>query len=90
MNNKVLILVYVPSIEISLEFYIPINKKIGTIKQVMVSFIESEYGYTLNTVGELKLVEKETGTVLTENVIVKEKDEASNINYEDIRYIVIA
>jgi len=70
MNNKVLILVFVPSLEVSFEFYIPINKKIGTIKNSIIGFIHNEYGFSIKDTGGVSIVEKETGTVLNEDIFV--------------------
>lgn len=70
MNNKVLILVFVPSLEVSFEFYIPINKKIGTIKNSIIEFIQSEYGFSIKDTGRVSIIEKETGTILNEDIFV--------------------
>ena len=70
MNNKILILVFVPSLEVSFEFYVPINKKIGTIKNSIIGFIQSEYGFSINDSGMVSMVDKETGNVLNEDVFV--------------------
>ena len=51
---------YVPSLEASFEFYIPINKKIGTIKNTLIEFIQNEYGFAI----------KDTGSVLIEDIFV--------------------
>lgn len=39
MNNKLLISVEIPSIEKNYDLFIPINKKMGTIKSIIVSSI---------------------------------------------------
>ena len=38
--NKILVLVYIPEIEQEYDVYIPINKKIGTIKKYLISSVE--------------------------------------------------
>lgn len=70
MNNKILILVYVPSLEASFEFYIPINKKIGTIKNTLIGFIQKEYGFSIKDTGSVSIIDKETGEVLNEDIFV--------------------
>lgn len=70
MNNKILILVYVPSLEASFEFYIPINKKIGTIKNTLIEFIQKEYGFSIKDTGSVSIIDKETGNVLNEDIFV--------------------
>ena len=70
MNNKILVLVYVPSFEASFEFYIPINKKIGTIKNSLKDFIEKEYGCSIKESGVVSIIDKETGLILNEDIFV--------------------
>ena len=48
MKNKLLIKVIVPSIEKNFNVYIPINKKIGTVKTyILNSIVELSEGYFL-------------------------------------------
>ena len=70
MNNKILVLVYVPLLEASFEFYIPINKKIGTIKNTLISFVQKEYGFSIKDTGSVSIIDKETGNVLNEDIFV--------------------
>ena len=35
MNNKILIRLYIPLIEEEYDIFIPINKRVGTIKQLL-------------------------------------------------------
>lgn len=70
MNNKILILVYVPSLEASFEFYIPINRKIGTIKNTLIEFIQNEYGFAIKDTGSVLIIDKETGDILNEDIFV--------------------
>lgn len=72
MQNKVLILVFVPSLEVSFEFYIPINKKIRIIRNSIVEFIQQELGVSIKNVGKLLMIDKETGVVFDENLYVKD------------------
>jgi len=74
MKNKVLVLIFVPSLEVSFEFYIPINKKIGTIKNSIVEFIQGEFGFSIKNTGRVLILEKETGTILDENIFVKDSN----------------
>lgn len=69
--NKVLIILYVPLIEMEYEIYIPINKKVGTIKKILIdSIIELSDGALTNT-ENLKLYDNNTGDVISNNAYVK-------------------
>ena len=74
MNDKILILVYVPSIESELDFYIPINKKIGTIKLALINFINSKYGDKIDSDANLVMYNKKTGQIYDDNIFVKDSD----------------
>lgn len=73
MNNKILIIVYVPLIEEKYELYIPINKKIGTVKKLIIDSINEMTDDALNTGLDLKLYDNDTGDVLPNDVYVKER-----------------
>ena len=74
MNDKILILVYVPSIESELDFYIPINKKIGTIKLALINFINSKFGDKIDSDANLVMYNKKTGQIYDDNIFVKDSD----------------
>lgn len=71
MNNKILVIVKVPFIEMEFEMYIPINKKIGYVKQMIISSIKERADGNLDDVS-LKLFDKETCSVFNNNIYVKE------------------
>jgi len=69
--NKILVIVYIPSIEQEYEIFIPINKKIGTIKtKIIESVIELSDG-NIKNVDNLRLYEKESASMLHNNIMVK-------------------
>ncbi len=72
--NKILIIVYVPLIELKYEIYIPINKKIGTVKDLIVKSINEMSDNSLNTNRVLKLYNNDTGDVLPNNIYVKDSN----------------
>ena len=68
--NKILVIVYVPVIDEKYDIFIPINKKIGTIKKVLISTI-SELSETDLTIFEnMKLYDKVSGSILDNNIYV--------------------
>ncbi len=72
--NKILVIVYVPLIELKYEIYIPINKKIGTVKDLIVKSINEMSDNSLNTNRVLKLYNNDTGDVLPNNIYVKDSN----------------
>ena len=72
-NNKILIQLYIPLIEEEYDIFIPINKRIGTIKQLIEKNIsEQSNGYVIKE--DTNLYSKETGKVYDVQVIVKDTD----------------
>ena len=73
-NNKILIELEIPLIEKSYDLYIPINKRIGTIKklieQALVEITEGAYEMKLDT----NFYSKETGQIYDVNKNVRETD----------------
>ena len=73
-KNKILIELEIPLIEKTYDLYIPINKKIGTIKRLMEeSLIElTDNAYTIKP--ETNFYSKETGQVYDVNKNVRDTD----------------
>lgn len=74
MMNKYLIEVFVPEIQKSFDIYVPCNKKIGTIKKVILNSIrELSEGYYNKTINDVIFVDKDTSFEYTNNdSLVKE------------------
>ena len=70
--DKVLIVVYVPFIEEKYELYIPINKKIGTVKNLIIKSINEMSDNILDKNQVLRLYSNDTGDVLPNNIYVKD------------------
>lgn len=70
--NKVLVTVYVPLIESKYEVYVPINKKVGTIKELIIKSINEMSDGALDTNRVLELYDNDTGDVLPNNIYVRD------------------
>ncbi len=74
MNNKILVGLYIPLIEKKYDIYIPINKKIGTIKKLieagLVELTDNSYVIKEDT----NFYSKETGQIYDVNKSVRETD----------------
>lgn len=74
MNNKILVEIYVPLIEEEYDVFIPINKRVGTIKQIFEKLIaeSSDSGYKEKE--DSNFYSKETGIVYDVQLIIKDTD----------------
>ena len=74
MKNKILIGLYVPLIEKNYDIYIPINKKIGTVKRLiengLIELTDNSYVIKEDT----NFYSKETGQIYDVNKSVRETD----------------
>lgn len=74
MNNKILIELQIPLIEKQFDLFVPINKKIGTIKnlveQALVELTDNAY----TPKEESNFYSKETGDVYDVNRTVRDTD----------------
>lgn len=71
--NKYLITVFIPTIEMEFELYIPINKKVGTIKTYILKQISdltnNEYDKSIN---DVRMLDRLTGIEYDNNTFVKD------------------
>lgn len=72
--NKVLVTVYVPLIEQEYNLFIPVNRKIGLVKKILVnSIVElSDGAYMIDT--EISLYNKMTNQEYKDDMFVIESD----------------
>ncbi len=66
MNNKMLVVVYSPLVDKEFDVFIPINKKVGTIKNIIINSINNYDSMT-----EHILINKEDSKIIDENIYVK-------------------
>ena len=71
-KNKILICLYIPLIEKSYDLFIPINKKIGTVKRLieegLVELTDNSYIIKENT----NFYSKDTGDIYDVNLAVRD------------------
>ncbi len=74
MKNKILVELDIPLIEKKYDLFIPINKKIGTIKKLIEQeLVElTEGAYIMNE--DTNLYSKETGMIYEVNMTIRETD----------------
>lgn len=73
-KNKILIELYIPLIEKNYDLYIPINKKIGTIKKLIEEGLEDLTDDAYQIKEYTNLFSKETGKIYDVNQTVRETD----------------
>lgn len=69
--NKLLVLVYVPLLEKEYDVLIPINKKIGTIKKIIVNAILELSDGNLKMDNSFQLFDKQSGKKYENDIYVK-------------------
>ena len=72
MNNKILVLVYVPLIEEEFDIYIPYVKKIGTVKNLIIGIIEEQSEGIFKNNNAKFLYDKVTGEKYDDNQFVRD------------------
>ena len=69
MNNKILVLVYVPILNQEYDCFIPIGKTVGTIKKVLLdtigNFNEIEF------LNQVKIYDREKNLLYSDDMIIK-------------------
>ena len=71
MNNKILVIVYVPMIERSFDMYIPVVRKIGSVKNIICKIVQDSSDGAFIDDGCKNLYDKATGRLLDDNQFVK-------------------
>ena len=73
MDNKFLITIIVPTVEMEFNVYIPNNKKIGTIKKyIFDSIVELSNNAFHNELTNTRFINRETGQNLQNDMYVKD------------------
>ncbi len=72
--DKVLVVVTLPLLEVEYDIFVPINKKVGTIKKLIIDTIFELSDGVLNHSDNFKLYNKETGKILENDSFVKDEN----------------
>ena len=72
-TNKILVQIYLPLIDVSYDLFIPINKRIGTIKQLFEKTVVEQYPY-YEVKEDTNFYSRDTGLVYDVQVLVKDSD----------------
>ncbi len=73
-NNKILLEVYIPSIEKEYDIFVPVNKKIGTIKKMIETGITDLTDDVYSISDDTNLYSKDTGNMYDVNVKLIDTD----------------
>lgn len=73
-NNKILLEVYIPSIEKEYDIFVPVNKKIGTIKKMIETGIIDLTDDVYSISDDTNLYSKDTGNMYDVNVKLIDTD----------------
>ena len=72
MNNKILIEIEIPSIEKKYDVFIPINKKVGTIKKLLEQALVELSDKSFQIVPDTNFYNKEDGEMYNVNHTVRD------------------
>ena len=68
--NKILVVVNIPFFNETLNVFIPVNKKVGTIKKVLIDMVMEYSNYSILNVENLKLYDKNACRLLDNNAYI--------------------
>lgn len=74
MKNKILIQVEIPMIEKTYDLYIPVNKKVGTIKRLIEEAVQEITDDEYKTSETTNFYSKETGMIYDVNLTIRDTD----------------
>ena len=74
MNNKILVQLEIPVIEKKYDLFIPINKKIGTVKKLIEEALVEITNHAYVIKPESNFYSKENGSMYNVNTTVRETD----------------
>lgn len=74
MNNKILIELEIPIIEKKYDLFIPINKKVGTIKALIEQSLQELTNQAYTPSDQTNFYSKESGNVYDVNKTVRDTD----------------
>lgn len=83
MNNKLLISVSLPILDISFDLEVPNIIKVGSLKNIILDYVRNNYNNNMN-LGTFRLIKRESGTELDSNLLIKD----SNINNGSILVLI--
>lgn len=71
MNNKLLISVSLPILDISFDLEVPNIIKVGSLKNIILDYVRNNYNNDMN-LGTFRLIKRENGIELDSNLLVKD------------------
>lgn len=71
--NKYLVTIIVPIVELEYDIYIPNNKKIGTIKKLILDSLNELSNNSFNKkIDEVRIIDRDSGNEFDNNMYVKD------------------
>ena len=71
MNNKLLISVSLPILDISFDLEVPNIIKVGSLKNIILDYVRNNYNNDMN-LGTFRLIKIENGIELDSNLLLKD------------------
>ena len=83
MNNKLLISISLPILDISFDLEVPNIIKVGSLKNIILDYVRNNYNNDMN-LGTFRLIKRENGIELDSNLLLKD----ANINNGSILVLI--
>lgn len=71
MNNKILISISIPIIDIKFDINVPNIVKVGSLKKSIIDYIINNYNNNFNSTS-LRLIDRDSGIELDSNLLIKD------------------
>lgn len=71
MNNKILVSISIPIIDVMFDLNVPNIVKVGSLKKSIVDYVVSNFNNGFN-VTSLRLIDRDSGIELDSNLLVKD------------------
>lgn len=71
MNNKLLISISLPILDISFDLEVPNIIKVGSLKNIILDYVRNNYNNDMN-LGTFRLIKRENGIELDSNLLLKD------------------
>ena len=73
MKNKIMVNIIVPVAELNFDIYLPVNKKVGTLKKYLLqTIIDETDGCYKGTLEHLKVIDQESGEEYSNDVYLND------------------
>lgn len=74
MENKILVRIILPELDVSYDVFIPVNELVWKIKKLLIKALSDVMGISLDSDREYLLINKNSGVIYDNNEIIIDTD----------------